>query len=125
MRASACASVVLPTPGTSSSSRWPRASMQASASRTCCGLPRTMRPSWAWASASEATMRGRAVTWDLGAEPEKIAVDAGIIGQRPAHCSGAHRKRDRLLPYAGGRRPGAECRLRMRRLRQMALLLAS
>ena len=41
---SACASVVLPTPGTSSISRWPRASRQASASRICVSLPRMMRP---------------------------------------------------------------------------------
>ena len=38
--ASACASVVLPTPGTSSISRWPRASRQARHSRICAGLPR-------------------------------------------------------------------------------------
>ena len=36
--ASACASVVLPTPGTSSMSRWPRASRQVSARRTALGL---------------------------------------------------------------------------------------
>ncbi len=38
--ASACASVVLPTPGTSSMSRWPRASRQVRARRTASGLPR-------------------------------------------------------------------------------------
>ena len=38
-RASACASVVLPTPGTSSISRCPPASRQATQSRTCASLP--------------------------------------------------------------------------------------
>ena len=39
-RARACARVVLPTPGTSSISRWPRASRQTSERRTTSGLPR-------------------------------------------------------------------------------------
>src|ERR1700691_3805264 len=39
-RASDCASVVLPTPGTSSINRWPRASRQTSESRTTSGFPR-------------------------------------------------------------------------------------
>src|SRR5580698_5455695 len=39
-RASACAKVVLPTPGTSSISRWPRASRQTIDRRTTSGLPR-------------------------------------------------------------------------------------
>ena len=43
-RASAWASVVLPTPGTSSISRWPRASRQTSESRTTSGLPRIADP---------------------------------------------------------------------------------
>ena len=38
-RASALASLVLPTPGTSSMSRWPSASMTASASRMVAVLP--------------------------------------------------------------------------------------
>ena len=38
-RASALASIVLPTPGTSSMSRWPSASSTVSASRTTVGLP--------------------------------------------------------------------------------------
>ena len=38
-RASALASIVLPTPGTSSMSRWPSASSTVSASRTTSGLP--------------------------------------------------------------------------------------
>ncbi len=38
-RASALASMVLPTPGTSSSSRWPSASSTVSAIRTASGLP--------------------------------------------------------------------------------------
>src|SRR5438552_776796 len=42
--ASTCASVVLPTPGRSSISRWPRASRQASASLTCVSLPRMIWP---------------------------------------------------------------------------------
>src|SRR5205814_214411 len=42
--ASTCASVVLPTPGRSSISRWPRASRQASASLTCVSLPRIIWP---------------------------------------------------------------------------------
>ena len=47
MAASACASVVLPTPGMSSISRWPRASRQASASRSGPSLPTTM-PASCW-----------------------------------------------------------------------------
>ena len=43
-RASACASVVLPTPGTSSISRWPRASRQTSDSRTTSGFAANRRP---------------------------------------------------------------------------------
>src|SRR5580700_8092438 len=39
-RAKDCASVVLPTPGTSSISRWPRANRQTSESRTTSGFPR-------------------------------------------------------------------------------------
>src|SRR3954471_24888227 len=42
VRASTWARVVLPTPGRSSISRWPPASRQASARRTCCSLPRMM-----------------------------------------------------------------------------------
>ena len=42
-RASACASVVLPTPGTSSISRWPRASSAVSASWITSSLPFTTR----------------------------------------------------------------------------------
>jgi hypothetical protein len=42
-RASAAASVVLPTPGTSSMSRWPRASRPMTASRTTSGLPTMQR----------------------------------------------------------------------------------
>src|SRR6185369_2459681 len=42
--ASTCASVVLPTPGMSSISRWPRASRQASAMRICGSLPRMIWP---------------------------------------------------------------------------------
>src|SRR6185503_9152872 len=42
VRASTCASVVLPTPGRSSIRRWPRASRQASARRTCVSFPRMM-----------------------------------------------------------------------------------
>ena len=38
-RASACASVVLPTPGTSSMSRWPPARSVTTARRTASGLP--------------------------------------------------------------------------------------
>ncbi len=38
--ATALASDVLPTPGTSSMSRWPSASMHTSAARTTSGLPR-------------------------------------------------------------------------------------
>src|SRR5688572_21630356 len=45
--ASACASVVLPTPGMSSISRWPRASRQVIASRIWLSLPRMMLPTWA------------------------------------------------------------------------------
>ena len=37
--ASACASSVLPTPGTSSTSRWPPASRQMTALRTTASLP--------------------------------------------------------------------------------------
>src|SRR5689334_13147081 len=51
-RASTCASVVLPTPGMSSISRWPRASMQASAMRICASLPRMI---WLAASTIRAT----------------------------------------------------------------------
>jgi len=42
-RASACASVVLPTPGTSSIRRWPPASSATMARRTASGLPRMTR----------------------------------------------------------------------------------
>ena len=42
-RASAAASVVLPTPGTSSMSRWPRAMSPTTASRTASGLPTRAR----------------------------------------------------------------------------------
>src|SRR5258707_5293680 len=42
-RASAAASVVLPTPGTSSISRWPRATRPMTASRPTSGLPATAR----------------------------------------------------------------------------------
>src|SRR5688572_1790290 len=45
--ASACARVVLPTPGMSSINRWPRAIRQASESRICRSLPRMMLPTWA------------------------------------------------------------------------------
>ena len=51
-RASTCASVVLPTPGMSSISRWPRARMQASAMRICASLPRMI---WPAASTMRAT----------------------------------------------------------------------
>src|SRR6266446_6024938 len=44
LRASACASVVLPTPGTSSISRCPRASRQASERRRTSDLPRIASP---------------------------------------------------------------------------------
>ena len=44
-RASALASSVLPTPGTSSRSRWPPESSVTTASRTGSGLPRRTRPS--------------------------------------------------------------------------------
>ena len=40
--ASACARVVLPTPGKSSISKWPRANKQLNASFTCCSLPMMM-----------------------------------------------------------------------------------
>src|SRR5581483_11799533 len=43
-RASAEASVVLPTPGTSSMRRWPRATRPMTASRTTAGLPTRARP---------------------------------------------------------------------------------
>src|SRR5580698_6013941 len=43
-RANAWASVVLPTPGTSSISRWPRASRQTRDSLTTSGLPRIADP---------------------------------------------------------------------------------
>src|SRR5437016_788356 len=45
LRASACASVVLPTPGTSSISRCPRASKQARERRSTSDLPRIASPS--------------------------------------------------------------------------------
>src|SRR5215472_8853739 len=51
-RASACARVVLPTPGTSSMSRWPRASRHTSDSLTASGLPRRTEPSARSSSAS-------------------------------------------------------------------------
>ena len=57
MRASACASVVLPTPGMSSISRWPRASRQARHSRSCCSLPRMMSPRPATAASTSASGR--------------------------------------------------------------------
>src|SRR5579872_5792512 len=44
LRASACAKVVLPTPGTSSISKCPRASRQASDSRNTSGFPRMASP---------------------------------------------------------------------------------
>src|SRR5512147_731556 len=44
VRASTLASVVLPTPGISSMSRWPRASRQANARRICASLPRMIWP---------------------------------------------------------------------------------
>ena len=56
-RASACASVVLPTPGMSSISRWPRASRQASASRTSRSLP--SRIWFRLASAASSWLRSR------------------------------------------------------------------
>ena len=56
MRASACASVVLPTPGMSSISRWPRASRQARHSRSCCSLPRMMRAEAGDAPSTSATV---------------------------------------------------------------------
>src|SRR4051794_22300369 len=45
-RARACARVVLPTPGTSSISRCPPASRQATQSRTCAGFPTITVLSW-------------------------------------------------------------------------------
>ena len=44
LRANACASVVLPTPGTSSINKWPRASRQASERRRTSPLPRIDSP---------------------------------------------------------------------------------
>src|SRR6185295_13130472 len=45
-RATVCASVVLPTPGRSSISRWPRASRHVSARRTAPGAPTTIDSIW-------------------------------------------------------------------------------
>ena len=55
IRASAWASKVLPTPGTSSMSRWPRAIIQATAMRMARSLPRMMSPAWETTSLSART----------------------------------------------------------------------
>src|SRR5574337_47210 len=55
--ASACARVVLPTPGTSSTSRWPPASRQVNAIRIARFLPTST--SLTWASAASSRCRGR------------------------------------------------------------------
>src|SRR5438876_1032866 len=54
-RASACANVVLPTPGTSSISRCPRAKRHTSERLTASGLPRSAEPSMASSSDSLAS----------------------------------------------------------------------
>ena len=63
-RASALASDVLPTPGTSSTSRWPSASSVTSAMRTTSGLPTSTRSTfaairWAVALSSSSGEAGR------------------------------------------------------------------
>jgi hypothetical protein len=47
-RARLCASVVLPTPGTSSSNKWPRASRQTTAISMTCGFPLITRAILSW-----------------------------------------------------------------------------
>ena len=64
-RASARASVVLPTPGTSSMSRWPRAASAATARRTTSGLPwMTLGDGGFEAGERGAGVAGRANRWD-------------------------------------------------------------
>ena len=58
-RASARASVVLPTPGTSSISRWPRASSATTAWRMAPGLPRSTRATFASSAATSSAGAAR------------------------------------------------------------------
>ena len=62
-RASARASVVLPTPGTSSISRWPRASRATTAWRIAPGLPRSTRAMLASSAATQVRRRGETLAW--------------------------------------------------------------
>src|SRR6478752_3980217 len=109
--ASACASVVLPTPGTSSISRWPRASRQARHRRICAGLPRITVSS---VSSARAPLEQRPV-----ALKEGLVLGTGVFEQQrdalaradvhlPADL--AHAENDRLDPgrLALGRRVGGE-----------------
>ena len=68
-RASTCASVVLPTPGRSSISRWPRASRQASARRICVSLPRM-------------TLLAASMTRAMGARPRSCGWNSALRSMR-------------------------------------------
>src|ERR687893_1311091 len=100
--ASALASVVLPTPGTSSIRRWPSASSTTSASRTTSSLPWTTRPMLAAIPAPTA-----ATSTDGPAAPSAVRVAsvtsppyvAGGLCGRPAP------RRPTAPHHEGGDRP--------------------
>src|SRR3954467_8947806 len=74
--ASARASVVLPTPGMSSISRWPRDSRVTTAARIASGLPRTTV-----ATESSSLRTAPMSVEDIGAEPPEDAGTAGMSGK--------------------------------------------
>src|SRR6267142_2914920 len=86
-RASACASVVLPTPGTSSSSRCPPAARAASASSTTSCLPFSARAMFA--SRPEATRRASSGVRGapIGAIRAGAPPFSGVIRARLTHAS--------------------------------------
>ena len=111
--ASACASVVLPTPGRSSISRWPSASRQAKARRTSPRLPSTTVLTWAIARANASRSSvGKRVTgislmaWQAGA-------DSGVsnVGGQRSKARNANALPDDL------RRPGVAATMSVKRER--------
>ena len=124
-RASALASIVLPTPGTSSMSRWPSASSTTSARRTTSGLPSTtcsmlsrIRPADSCrtsrsAPTGAALVGGRRATWSscrCGSGHRAPGPGPGWV-HRPTRGGREHAVRRRRCPCGQRRscfvRPGA------------------
>src|SRR5882724_8550231 len=89
-RAKACAKVVLPTPGTPSSNRCPRAKIETSAKRTTSSLPRM-------------TERKALSNW-----PTRVARPAAVLGDIAAILAGLARETElpKLRSEHGGWRNG-------------------